>query len=58
MKYVLDSNVAIKWVLPEADTTKAVRFRNEVRRGMHEILRRTSTLWRSPMPSQRRSDAG
>ncbi len=38
MKYVLDSNVAIKWVLPEADTPKAVRFRNQLRRGTHEIL--------------------
>jgi predicted nucleic acid-binding protein len=38
MKYVLDSNVAIKWVLPEADTPKAVRFRNEIRQGTHEIL--------------------
>lgn len=38
MRYVLDSNVAIKWVLLEADTPKAVRFRNQIRRGMHEIL--------------------
>jgi predicted nucleic acid-binding protein len=38
MKYVLDSNVALKWVLPEADTPKAVRLRNEYRRGLHELL--------------------
>ncbi len=38
MRYVLDSNVAIKWVLPEADTPKAVQFRNQVRQGIHEIL--------------------
>jgi predicted nucleic acid-binding protein len=38
MKYVVDSNVALKWVLPEADTPKAVRFRNELQRGTHEIL--------------------
>ncbi len=38
MRYVLDSNVAIKWVLPEADTPKAVQFRNEIRQGVHEIL--------------------
>jgi predicted nucleic acid-binding protein len=38
MRYVLDSSVAVKWVLPEADTPKAVRFLNEIRRGMHEIL--------------------
>lgn len=23
MKYVLDSNIALKWVLPEPDSTKA-----------------------------------
>jgi predicted nucleic acid-binding protein len=38
MKYVLDSSVALKWVLPEADTPKAVRLRNEYRRGLHELL--------------------
>lgn len=38
MKYVLDSNVAIMWVLPEADAPKAVQFRNQVRLGTHEIL--------------------
>src|SRR3954447_8235941 len=38
MRYVLDSNVAIKWALPESDTPKAVRFRNDVRQGVHEIL--------------------
>jgi len=25
MKYVLDSNVALKWVLPELDAAKAIR---------------------------------
>jgi predicted nucleic acid-binding protein len=38
MKYVLDSCVAIKWVLPEPDTPKAVRVRTEFRRGLHELL--------------------
>lgn len=38
MRAVLDSSVAIKWVLPEIDTPKAVRLRNEFRRGMHELL--------------------
>jgi predicted nucleic acid-binding protein len=38
MKYVLDSCVAIKWVLPEPDTSKAVRIRTEFRRGLHELL--------------------
>lgn len=35
MRYVLDSSVAIKWVLPEPDTPKAVRIRNEARSGLH-----------------------
>jgi predicted nucleic acid-binding protein len=38
MKYVLDSCVAIKWILPETDTPKAVRIRNEFCRGIHEQL--------------------
>ena len=38
MRLVLDSSVAIKWVLPEKDTPKAVRLRNEFRRGVHELL--------------------
>jgi predicted nucleic acid-binding protein len=38
MRLVLDSSVAIKWVLPERDTPKAVRLRNEFRQGAHELL--------------------
>lgn len=38
MRAVIDSSVAIKWVLPETDTPKAVRLRNEFRRGMHDLL--------------------
>jgi hypothetical protein len=29
MKYVLDSSVALKWVLPEVDSQKAIRLRDE-----------------------------
>jgi hypothetical protein len=29
MKYVLDSSVALKWVLPEADSGKAIRLRDD-----------------------------
>ncbi len=29
MKYVLDSSVALKWVLPEPDSGKAIRLRDE-----------------------------
>jgi predicted nucleic acid-binding protein len=38
MRYVLDSNVALKWVLPEADDDKAIRIRDEFGQGIHELL--------------------
>ncbi len=38
MKYVLDSNVALKWVLPEPDADKAVQVRDDLRRGILELL--------------------
>src|SRR5262245_46204572 len=38
MRYVLDSNVALKWVLPEADDVKAIRIRDEFAQGLHELL--------------------
>ena len=38
MKYVLDSNVAIKWVLPEPNSDKAIRLRDEFRQGIRELL--------------------
>ncbi|HEV2949322.1 MAG TPA: type II toxin-antitoxin system VapC family toxin [Gemmataceae bacterium] len=38
MKYVLDSSVALKWVLPEADSVRAIRLRDEHKNGIHELL--------------------
>ena len=38
MKYVLDSSVALKWVLPEADSARAIRLRDEYQQGVHELL--------------------
>src|SRR5271157_707806 len=38
MKYVLDSNVALKWVLPETDDDKAIRIRDEFGQGIHQLL--------------------
>jgi predicted nucleic acid-binding protein len=38
MTYVLDSNVALKWVLPEADSPRAVALRDQARRGVIELL--------------------
>ena len=38
MKYVLDSSVALKWVLPEADSGKAIRLRDGYSNGTHDLL--------------------
>jgi predicted nucleic acid-binding protein len=38
MRFVLDSCVSLKWVLPEADSLKAMQLRDEVRKSVHEIL--------------------
>jgi predicted nucleic acid-binding protein len=38
MKYVLDSNIALKWVLPEPDSDKAKKLRADFRQGTHELL--------------------
>lgn len=38
MKYVLDSSVAFKWEVAELDSDKAIRLRDEARRGLHELL--------------------
>jgi predicted nucleic acid-binding protein len=38
MKYVLDASVALKWVLTEADSAKALDFRDQFRKQVHELL--------------------
>lgn len=38
MKYVLDSNVALKWVLPEPDSATAIKLRAEARQHIHQLL--------------------
>jgi len=38
MKYVLDSSVAIKWVLPEVDFDKAILLLQEYQSGLHDLL--------------------
>lgn len=38
MIYVLDSNVALKWVLPETDSDKALRLRADVQAGVHGLI--------------------
>lgn len=37
MKYVVDSSVALKWVLPEADADKAISIRDNGRNQLDEI---------------------
>ncbi len=38
MKLVLDASVAVKWALPEIDSDKAVRIRDDYLAGLHELL--------------------
>ena len=38
MKYVLDSSVALPWVLPEKDSAKAIRLRDDARNAVHDLL--------------------
>ena len=38
MKYVLDSNISLKWVLTEADSDKARQLRGEFQNQIHELL--------------------
>jgi predicted nucleic acid-binding protein len=38
MKYVIDSSVMVKWVLPEPDSDKALRLRDDLRKAVHELL--------------------
>lgn len=38
MKYVLDTSVALKWVLPEPGSDKALALREDFRRKIHTFL--------------------
>lgn len=38
MKYVLDSSVALKWVLSEVDSAKALRLLDDYQNAIHELL--------------------
>jgi predicted nucleic acid-binding protein len=38
MKYVVDACVAFKWLVPEVDTDKALRLRDDYRAGIHQLL--------------------
>ncbi len=38
MKYVLDSNIALKWVLAEPDSGKTKQLRDDYRNALHDLL--------------------
>ncbi len=38
MRYVLDSNIALKWVLAEPDSAKAKQLRDDYQKAVHELL--------------------
>ncbi len=38
MKYVLDSSVALKWVLPEIHSDKAKKLREDYQKQIHELI--------------------
>jgi predicted nucleic acid-binding protein len=38
MRYVLDANVAFKWVVTEPDSPKALRLRDDFRNATHDLL--------------------
>jgi predicted nucleic acid-binding protein len=38
MRYVLDASVAVKWVLPEADSPKALALLDDFRNKFHELI--------------------
>ncbi len=38
MRYVLDSSAAIQWVLPEKDSAKAIRLRDDYHNAILELL--------------------
>jgi predicted nucleic acid-binding protein len=38
MNYVLDSSIAVKWVIPEADTAAAIRLRDAYLVGKHALF--------------------
>lgn len=48
MKYVLDSSVAFKWVVPEANSDKADQLRIEFLQGLHDFHHRIFSQSRWP----------
>jgi predicted nucleic acid-binding protein len=38
MRYVLDASAGLPWVLPEKDSAKAIRLRDDYHNAVHELL--------------------
>jgi predicted nucleic acid-binding protein len=38
MKYAIDTSVAVKWVISEIDSDKAIRLRDGYKNGIHEVI--------------------
>src|SRR5207244_2921022 len=38
MRFVLDCSTAVQWEVPEPDSSKAIRLREEYRNGTHELV--------------------
>ena len=56
MKYVIDSSVGVKWVIPEVDSAKALRLGDDYRNGVIELLAPDFYPARSPIPSPEPND--
>ena len=56
MKYVIDSSLGVKWVIPEVDSAKALRLCDDYRFGVIELLAPDFYPARSPIPSPEPND--
>src|SRR5215471_8867064 len=56
MKYVIDSSLGVKWVIPEVDSAKALRLCDDYRIGVIELLAPDFYPARSPIPSPEPND--
>ena len=56
MKYVIESSVGVKWVIPEVDSAQALRLGDDSRIGVIELLAPDFYPGRSPIPSAEPND--
>ena len=38
MRFVIDASTAFQWDVPEPDSAKAIRLRDDDRNGVHELI--------------------